>query len=583
MIDAPPTKTGTTARTVSDYVVSWLRANEISQIFTLPGGMIAALLDAIHRDGGVRIVTMHHEQAVAFAADGVGRYTGAPAVAIATAGPGATNMLTAIGSAYLDSVPAVFLVGQVQSYLLKGDRPVRQFGFQECDVLSMAEPVTKAAWRARSGAQLPELLDRAMTLAASGRPGPVLVELPADVQTMPVLADAEPNPSVPRPPEFTEAEAIDEMLDAVASAQRPLLLIGGGAHAARAAGRTRTFIEELAVPVAASVMALDVLPAAHPLRLGMIGMYGNRWVNHAVAEADLVVALGTRLDFGTIGADVTAWGRGRTTFQVDCDPGEMRRVRGARTITADLGAFLDAAVPVARERRFPDRTAWAEHLAGLGAAWPDTAELPDSPGINPNSLVRRLSAASAGAAAIVVDDGQHLWWACQSIQPAEGQRFMPALGMGPCGWAFPAAIGVAEATNRPVVLFVGDGAFQFNIQELQTVMRNHLPVKIVVVDNGCHGSVRQLQEAVFDGRYPSAVHGYDAPDFVKVAEAYGMSAASVSEPDVVDDALRWLWRDDREPALLHVRVPTELNVYPNVPFGAPITAMEFRAPIEEAR
>ncbi|MDT8912284.1 thiamine pyrophosphate-dependent enzyme [Amycolatopsis sp. PS_44_ISF1] len=388
---------------------------------------------------------------------------------------------------------------------------------------------------------------------------------------------------MPGPPGFTDTGAVEELLDAFASARRPLALIGGGVHAARAADRARAFLNALGAPVAASVMALDVLPATHPLRLGLIGMYGNRWVNHAAAEADLVVALGTRLDFGTIGADVAAWARDRTTFQVDCEPGEMRRVRGARTIAADLGAFLDTALPAARARQFPDRTEWATRVAGLRAAWPDTAELPGSPGINPNILVRRLSAASGGAAAVVVDAGQHLWWACQSVQPAEGQRFLPALGLGPCGWAFPAAIGVAEVTDRPVVLFVGDGAFQFNIQELQTVVRDRLPVKIVVVDNGSHGSVRQLQEAVFGGRYPSTVIGYDAPDFARVAEAYGVAAASVSEPDAVDDALRWLWRDHREPALLHVRVPTELNVYPNVPFGAPITAMESCAQVEETR
>jgi acetolactate synthase-1/2/3 large subunit len=580
MINAPA---GTAAKTsVSDYVARWLRLSGITTVFTLPGGMIAALLDAIHRHGGVDIVTMQHEQAVAFAADGVGRFTGAPAVAISTAGPGATNMLTAVASAYLDSVPGIFITGQVQTYLLKGDRPVRQYGFQECDVVAMAEPVTKATWRVRSGAEVPAVLDEALRVATSGRPGPVLVELPSDVQTMPVDPDVAPDLTPVTPPVFTDEPAVTEMLDALAKAERPMVLLGGGVAAARAVARCRVFLERLGVPAAASIMGLDVLPGEHPLRLGMIGMYGNRWVNTLATEADFVLALGTKLDFGTIGADVVSWGRGRTVYQVDCDPGEMRRIRRARTIEADLGAFLDTALPIVDRWWSPGWPGWSARVTELRERWPDTEELAGFPGVNPNVLVRQLSAASAAAAAIVVDDGQHLWWGCQSVQPAPGQRFMPNGGLGPCGWAFPAAVGIAVTARRPVVLLVGDGAFQFNIQELQTVVRHDLPVKIVLLDNGSHGSVRQLQEEVFEGRYPATVLGYDAPDFARVAEAYGITSTAVSKPDDVEDALRWLWRDDR-PALLHVMIATELNVYPNVPFGAPLTRMESANRTEEAK
>lgn len=560
--------------TVADYLAAWVREQGIQHVFTLPGGMIAPILDAFHRRGDVELVTMHHEQGVAFAADGAGRFTGAPAVALATAGPGATNMLTTIGSAYLDSVPVLFLTGQVQSYLLKGQRPVRQYGFQECDVVAMAEPVTKGAWRAASGREVPELLDRALRTAVSGRPGPVLVELPADLQTAVVPADAVPRRITVAPPDLEDRGAVEELLAAVAAARQPIALLGGGVRLAGAADRCRELLRMLGLPAAASVTALDVLPADDPLRLGMIGMYGNRWVNTAMAEADLVLALGTKLDFGTVGADAAAWAKGRTVYQVDCDPGEVRRVRGVRGIVADLGRFLDTALSLAEKHEVPDREQWTKHLAATAAEWPDTEELAGCPGINPNVLVRQLSAASRSAAAFVIDAGQHLWWACQSFQPAPDQRFLTALGMGPCGWALPAAVGAAFASRGPVVLFAGDGSFQFNIQELQTVVRNRLPLKIVIVDNAGHGSVRQLQESVFDGRYPTTVWGYDAPDFARVAEAYGITSRTVSDPDAVADALRWLWRDPDSPALLHVHVARELNVYPNVPFGAPITVME---------
>jgi acetolactate synthase-1/2/3 large subunit len=571
-----------TATSVSDYVARWLLEREISHVFTLPGGLIAPLLDAIHRHGGPALVTMHHEQGVAFAVDGFGRFNGAPAVGLTTGGPGGTNTLTGIASAWFDSVPAVFLMGQVQSYLLKGDRPLRQFGMQECDVATMAEPVTKAIWRLRSGDDVPAALDDALALAGGGRPGPVLVELPVDVQNMRVGAGASrlggaragAAAAAPAPP---PPAAVAELLDAVAAAGRPAILAGGGVWAAHAADRCRELAGRLGVPVAASMAALDVLPASDPNRLGLVGMFGNRWANLALAEADLVLALGCRLDLATIGADVAAWSRGKRVFQVDCDAAEMRRVRGVRAIEADLGAFLDAALPLATRHGERHRPAWRERIEELRRDSPDTAELDGCDGINPNVLMRQLSAASASAAAIVLDTGQHAWWACQSIQPRAGQRLITALGLGACGFALPAAIGVAVSCGRPVAMVAGDGAFQLNIQELQTVARSGLPIKLVIVDNRCHGSVRQVQEQLFGGRYPSTVLGYDVPDFARVAEAYGIAGMAVSEPDEVEDALAWLWRDEARPALLHVSVPLELNVYPHVPFGASTAVME-RAP-----
>ncbi len=566
--------------TVGDYVAEWLEAHKISHVFTLPGGMIAPLLDAIYRRGTPEIVTMHHEQAVAFAADAATRFHGSPAVALATAGPGATNTLTAIASAYLDSIPTIFLTGQVQSYLMKGARPVRQFALQECDLLPVAAPITKAALRAHSAKEVPEVLSRALEAALSGRPGPVLIELPYDVQAMPAPPDAQAEPVTVAPPSSVPASVADEVVAGLAAAERPAIIIGGGIRAAHAAERARVLFRRLGIPVALSIAALDILPHADPLRLGLVGMYGNRWANLALAESDFMLVLGSRLDHGVLGADVSPWSRGRKIVQVDCDPGEMRRVRGIVGIVADLGAFLDAALPAAAARTFPAWAAWHARIAELRAKWPDTAELAGCRGINPNVFMKQLSAASAAAAAFVVDAGQHLWWACQSIEPADGQRFLAALGLAPCGWAFPASVGVACTTRRPVVLLAGDGAFQFNIQEFQTVVRGHLPLKIVLLDNGSHGNVRQLQEQVFGGRYTATVpgYGYDVPDFTRVAAAYGVASRSVSAPDEVGEALRWLWQDENAPALLRVQVETDLNVYPNVPFGAPITTMESQPP-----
>jgi acetolactate synthase-1/2/3 large subunit len=580
MIDA--TRATRSTITVSEYIVRALRAWGISHVFTLPGGLIAPIIDAIYRDGGIRLVNMHHEQSVAFAVDGFGRFNGTPAVGLGT-GPGATNLLTPITSSFLDSIPAVFITGQVQSYLVKGARPVRQFGLQEADICAIAGPVTKGAWRAQTAADVPALLDDAIALSLDGRPGPVLVELPSDLQTAQIPGERQPQLRPPSKLGMDGADVLSSLFEELSAAERPLVLIGGGVRAARATEECRALLACLDVPVIASVTALDVLDADDPLRLGLIGMFGNRWVNLAAMEADFVLVLGSKLDFGTIGADVNAWAKSRTIYQVDCDPGEMQRVRTAHTILADLGEFCRRALQVARDHAPPSRPEWMHRLDELRHAWPDTNELGDCDGINPNVLVWELSAASPGACDFVIDAGQHLWWTAQSIQPKLGQRFLPSLGLGPCGYSLPAAIGVALSSHRPVVVVVGDGAFQFNIQELQTVVRNRLPVKILLIDNQCHGSVRQFQEENLEGRYPTTVIDYDTPDFTRVAEAYGIRTRKVSEPDGVGEALSWFWEDPMEAALLQVEIPMLLNVYPNVPFGAPLNVMAGRADLAPIR
>lgn len=559
---------------VSDYVAQWLRKEGIAHVFNLPGGMISPLLDSIETVDGVRLLTLHHEQGVAFAVKAVGLLTGRPALGLATVGPGALNLFNGIVSAYFDSVPALFITGQVQTYLQKGDRPVRQFGFQECDVVAMVGGITKGAWQVRKPGEVPELLDRALALATEGRPGPVLIDIPMDLQGAPLTVEPGP-PASPAVPERPPREVVDEVLEALDQAERPLILAGGGIRAAGALRTFRNFARQAGVPVITTILALDALPADDPLRVGMIGMYGNRWANLAMVESDLILVLGSRLDPGQTSADVADWKRGRRVFHVDCDPTELDlRVSGCRTIQHDVGAFLRGLVEGAGGRGAAPRDAWSARIEELRARHPDTAELEGCDGINPNLFVHRLSAASQAAAAYVVDAGQHTWWTSQSVRLTESQRFLAATGLGPMGFSLPAGIGAAVAGGEPVLVMVGDGALQINIQELQTIVRYRLPVKIVVFNNQCHGMVRQFQESAFDGRYPATVWGYDTPDFARVAEAYGIAGRTLREPDDVDAAIAWLWNEPDQPALLQLDVPQDTNVYPIVPFGLPITEME---------
>jgi acetolactate synthase I/II/III large subunit len=566
----------------TDYIAHYLHAQGVTHVFELVGGMITFLVDSIHQHGKIALVSVQHEQAAAFAAEGMGRMTGVPGVAMATSGPGATNLLTAVGSCYFDSSPAVFITGQVNRHELRGDRAIRQLGFQETDIVAMAGPITKAAWRVERTEDIPVLLERAFVLACSGRPGPVLLDIPMDVQRG-TIELPEPELAVvqgsPPPPEEQVAHALRHL----AGAERPLIIAGGGIRAARAVEQFRRFAERTGVPAVHSLLAVDVLGHDHPLRVGMLGSYGNRWSNLAVDRADVLLVLGSRLDIRQTGADTAAFKGPRTIYHVDCEPGEINnRVLGCEAIEAELPSFFAVAEYMADPQQSGNHEVWVAELAELRRTWPDTDELRDIEGINPNVLMHELSAASRSAAAYVVDVGQHQMWAAQSLDLEPHQRFLTSGGMGAMGFGLPAAIGAAMARpGCPVTMIAGDGSFQLNIQELQTVVRNELPLKMVVVNNHCHGMVRQFQQSYFDERYPSTLWGYSTPDFAKVAAAYGVAGRAVGDPADLGSALEWLWRDPQAPALLEVTIDTLANAYPKLAFGLPITEMEPLAqPIE---
>jgi acetolactate synthase-1/2/3 large subunit len=567
---------------ISDYIVKFFEERQLPVVFEMSGGMIAHILDSVSRQQAVRAISMHHEQGAAFAAEGYARMTGIPGVAMATSGPGATNLLTGIGSCYFDSTPALFITGQVNRHEQKGERKVRQLGFQETDIVTMARPITKGAWLVQTPEEVPRMLDEAWALALSGRPGPVLLDVPMDVQRAEI--EIEPNRAAMTKPAAPDGDEqfLRRLFEALRDAKRPLILAGGGVRAGAAIENFRAFARALHVPVVWSLMAVDTLPYADPLRVGMIGSYGNRWANNALGHCDVLVVLGSRLDVRQTGSETEAFKGERTIFHVDCDSSEMNnRVTGCDITVAELNHFLVGAARASREHSLPDWADWRAQIKSWEQAWPDTKEIEAGESINPNAFMHQLAQASPDAAAFVIDVGQHQMWAAQSLELGEDQRFLTSGGMGSMGFALPAAIGAAVGSApRPVVVIAGDGGFQSNIQELQTVVRNKLPIKMVVINNNCHGMVRQFQESYFDGRYQSTMWGYSAPDFQKVSEAYAIPSHSVENPDDVEEALRWLWQDPSQPALLQVLISPMANAYPKMAFGRPITEMEpFATPL----
>jgi acetolactate synthase-1/2/3 large subunit len=476
-------------------------------------------------------------------------------------------------------VPAVFITGQVNRAEQKGELPIRQLGFQETDIAAMAKPITKAAWRVRTEEELPRLVLDAFKLACSGRPGPVLIDIPMDLQRVEIAAPVPQGPVAPVS-EALDGRVVARMLEDLEGASRPLILAGGGLRASRAVPAFRDLVERLGVPVVTSLMGVDVLPFAHAARVGLIGTYGNRWANIALARADFLLVLGSRLDIRQTGADVESFAAGRPIHHVDCDPGELNnRVLGCNAEVAQLRPFIAAALDAADARRLPELASWRAQIAQLREQWPDIGELPDVKGINPNRLMHRLAGSAAAAAAYVTDVGQHQMWAAQSLELNPDQRFLTSGGMGAMGSGLPLAVGACVATGGPVVLVAGDGGFQLNLQELQTVVRNSLPLKIVILNNRSHGMVRQFQESYFEGRYQSTCWGYSAPDFVAVAAAYGIGAVRADCEDELDEAIESMWRDPCAPYLLEVTIDTAANAYPKIAFGHPISEMEpFVAP-----
>ena len=563
----------------SDYIAELLYAHGVRCVFEVAGGMITHLIDSIHRQQKIRLISMHHEQAAAFAAEAAARITGLPGVALATSGPGAVNLLTGIGSCYYDSTPVVFITGQVNTHEQRGALPVRQLGFQETDIVTMAGPVTKAAYRVTSASELPRVLAAAFATAAEGRPGPVLVDIPMNAQNTDLAGEAlAPGKPVEGGGSLHGQVAAEarELLTAVARAQRPLILVGGGLRAAGARGVFRETVDRLGVPVVNSLQAVDALPYGHPLRVGLIGTYGNRWANLGIARSDLLVVLGSRLDIRQTGGSVSSWRGDRDVYQVDCDAGEVNnRVTGCHAIIADLGDLLKQVAEQVQGRAMPSLTEWGSELQRLHREWPDTSELGEVSGINPNAFMHELSRASHQACAYTTDVGQNQVWAAQSLELLGEQQLVNSGGMGAMGFGLPAAIGACLACEgSPVVAIAGDGGFQMNLQELQTVAHHSMPIKMVVVDNGCYGMVRQFQESYFEERYPSTYWGYSAPDFVAVARAYGIASHRVEDPARVGSALGMLWEYPDEPFLLQVMVDAMANSYPKLAFGRGFPAME---------
>lgn len=534
---------------LSDYIIHFLADRGVKKIFVVTGGACAHIVDSIGQVSKIRdidYVCVQHEQAGAMAAEAYSRTTGVPGVAVATSGPGAVNLISGICCAYFDSIPALFLCGQVNISELKGESGVRQIGFQETDIVGMVQSITKYAHLVTEPEKIRYHLEKAFFEAEHGRPGPVLLDIPMNVQHSDVNPETlegfiPPDAAVTTPHDTLTAQ-IREVITLLQQAERPVIIAGGGIKFAKAKKEFREVVEMLSVPVATSWSALDLIGHDDPLCIGQYGVYGNRGTNFCVQNADVIIAIGSRLDTRQTGGQGQTFARGAKKVIVDIDANELfkerhipTRVKPDVAIHADAKDFLialRAALPGVQLQSF---ALWKAHCQEWIKKYP--AVLPEwhqhQGSVNAYAFVKTLAEELAETDIIIPDEGGNLVWTMQAFEVKDGQQLFSAFAHSPMGYALPAAIGAAFGTDKQkrIICIDGDGGFQLNIQELQTIRNYDLPIKMFILNNRGMAIMKQFQEVYFEGRYEASGRGYSWPNFARVAEAYGIPALTVYNHD----------------------------------------------------
>jgi len=567
-------------RTGAQIVWETLEKEGVDTIFGFPGGTVLPLYDAMLQYP-IHHVLVRHEQGAAHMADGYARASGRVGVALATSGPGAANMVSGIATAMMDSSPVVFLTGQVPSNLIGYD------AFQEADMTGVTLPITKHNYLVTDVKDLGYTLREAFYIARSGRPGPVLVDIPKDVQTASTDWCYETTPiELPgyRPRPTSTSRDIERALDLIRHARRPLILAGRGVHLSDGARPLRRFAETLRTPVAFTLLGLGGLPADHPLNLGMMGMHGDAWVNLAIQQADLLIAIGMRFDDRATGS-LDSFAPHARKIHFEIDPAEINKnVRVDAALVGDLRENLNHIMPFL-EAESGCTTGREEWLAAVCAARReceriDIQNFPEDGNLYAAHIIRDLWEITRGEALIVTDVGQHQMWAAQYYRTQKPRSFITSGGLGTMGFGLPAAIGASfTRPQQEIWLVVGDGGFQMTQAELSTAAQEGVKVNIALINNGYLGMVRQWQELFYERRY--AATPLRSPDFVKIAEAHGLTGIRVEERSAVRAALQ---KAQRTPGtvLIDFRVFPEDAVYPMVAAGKSLSEMIRRPQWSEA-
>ncbi|MHC2998857.1 acetolactate synthase large subunit [Microbacterium sp. HJ5] len=572
-VPRPPARTATApVLTGAQAVVRSLELLGVTDVFGLPGGAILPVYDPLMDSSDLRHILVRHEQGAGHAAEGYAAASNKVGVAIATSGPGATNLVTAIADAYMDSVPIVCITGQVFSNLMGTD------AFQEADIVGITMPITKHSFLVKDAAEIPGAIAAAFEIAGTGRPGPVLVDITKDAQQAEVPFVWPPRIDLPgyRPVTKAHGKQIQAAAQLIAEAKKPVLYVGGGVIRAQASAELLTLAETTGAPVVTTLMARGAFPDSHEQHLGMPGMHGTVPAVLALQEADLLVSLGARFDDRVTGK-AALFAPNAQIVHVDIDPAEISKIRTADVpIVGDLKEVLvdlDVAFRAAAEGAEPDIAEWWSFLDGLRDEFP-LGYAPTTDGLlAPQYVIQRIGELTGPEGVYAAGVGQHQMWAAQFIKYERPNAWLNSGGAGTMGYSVPAAMGAKVAEpDRHVWAIDGDGCFQMTNQELATCAINNIPIKVAIINNSSLGMVRQWQTLFYDGRYSHTDlnTGHDTiriPDFVKLAEAYGCLAIRVEKEDDVDAAIRTALETNDRPVVIDFVVSADAMVWPMVPQG----------------
>ncbi|KAF0208460.1 MAG: biosynthetic-type acetolactate synthase large subunit [Actinomycetota bacterium] len=551
-------------------LVKSLQNEGVEVVFGYPGGVALPIFDALFEVESPRTILVRHEQAAVHAADGYARVTGKPCAVIVTSGPGATNTITGIANAFMDSIPLVVFTAQVATHVIGTD------AFQESDMTGITIPITKHNYLVKRTEDLPEVIKEAYHIASTGRPGPVLIDVPVDVSKGEIDYVYPENVNLPgyKPTFKGHTKQIKQAAALIAKARKPLLYAGGGVLASGAWKELKELAELMQLPIVTTLMGKGAFPEDHHLYIGMPGMHGAKYTNYSITETDLLIAVGVRFDDRVTGKLATFASKSKV-IHIDIDPAEIGKNKAPDVpIVGDAAHVLSAIVSELRKMSAEPRTdAWMRVIDDWRARYPLHYHNPDGV-LMPQYVVERIRELTKDRPTVITTEvGQNQMWSCQYTHIREPRTWVSSGGLGTMGFGLPAAMGAQLGRPEHLVIDIaGDGSIQMNIQELATAKINHIPVKIVILNNGVLGMVHQWQELFYGGRFASSILDQDVPDFVKLAEAYGCLGLRVRTPEELDAALLQAFEYDG-PVIVDCRVPATENVYPMVAPGGSIDEM----------
>lgn len=567
---------------VSDYILDFLLKKGIKHVFLITGGAISFVVDAFSRNKKISYTCVAHEQAAAMMADAYSRMGPNLSATMVTSGPGATNLLTGIACSWFDSIPSIHICGQVNSYELSNadisTKNVRQVGFQETDIVSMAKPITKFAYQLKNQNEIKFILEKATYIAQSGRPGPVLIDIPMDFQKKEINVNTLPSykPIKKKNTEKAIKSQINNVKNYLTKSHRPTIIVGGGVRYSKTTKALIKFLKNLNIPIVTTWSGVDSLSHDHKNYIGSIGVYGSRAANFVIQNSDFVLCLGSRLDTRVTGGVPKNFAREAVIACVDIDKNELNKKRGLNIdikINSDLTLFFNVFNNCSKNFKI-SKYDWVKKSIELKKDFPIVLKnyRKQKKYVNPYVFMEVLSQSLKKDDVIIADDGAHLTWAIQGLKVVKKQRLFSAFGNSPMGYAFPASLGASIALNKKKIICIdGDGSIQINIQELQTMVINKLPIKIFVMNNNGYGIIKQFQELYLNKRYEAtdANKGVTNPNFEEICRAYKINYSSIRKNnDIKNVILKAL--SSNKPEFINVFVSPSQKIIPKLSFGDPI-------------